>query len=238
MVTIQQKIADNVASVNDRVAEAARNCGRDPSAITVVAVTKYVDAELTSYLLDAGVVDLGENRPQQMWEKAEALRQRTVRWHQIGHLQRNKLKRTMPLVHLFHAGDSMRILKAANEHALESNSQTALLLEVNVYGDTEKHGFTTAELTEALPEIGELQGIEVRGLMGMASRIGGLDSAQRDFASLAEIREQLLSACPASIELHELSMGMSGDFEVAIAQGATIVRIGSAFFDGVLKAKG
>jgi pyridoxal phosphate enzyme (YggS family) len=233
-VSIKQKIADNVASVKNRVAEAAVKCGRSPSEITIVAVTKYVDAEMTQMLLDAGLFDLGENRPQQLWDKASALQDRGIRWHQIGHLQRNKLKRTLPLIHLLHAGDSPRLLTAVDEGAREADSKVSVLLEVNISEDESKHGFTATELARQMPEMSQLNNIRIVGLMGMASREGGLDSAQRDFAALAELRETLRSACPPNVELRELSMGMSGDFEVAIAEGSTIVRVGSAFFDGVL----
>lgn len=225
-------IASNLHRVREQIAEAARRAGRRPEEITLVGVTKYADAADTRALFDAGCHDLGESRPQTLWEKAEALAECDVRWHLIGHLQRNKVKRTLPHVGLFHSGDSLRLLEAANAEAASLGRTVDVLLEVNISGDAAKHGFSPDELPAALPQIAALEHVQVRGLMTMAALEGGPERARRDFAALRSLREGLLAECPAVIELRELSMGMSGDFAEAIQEGATLVRIGTALWEG------
>jgi pyridoxal phosphate enzyme (YggS family) len=229
------RIKTNLTSVQDRIAAAARRAGRQPSDVKLVAVTKYVDAAVAQSLVDAGCRDLGESRPQELWEKAESLTaDMPVNWHLIGHLQRNKAARTVPLASLIHSGDSLRILQAIDEAAKTLNRSAPLLLEINISGDETKHGFALQEIGPALAEIAALANIDVRGLMAMASREGDLDQARTEFARLRGLRDRLRSVAPPNVHLNELSMGMSGDFEVAIEEGATIVRVGSALFEGAL----
>jgi PLP dependent protein len=199
-------------------------------------VTKYVDDAVARSLVDAGCRDLGESRPQELWEKAESLAatESPINWHLIGHLQRNKAARTVPLASLIHSGDSLRILQAIDEGAGASDRRAAVLLEINISGDETKHGFPSQEIGAALSEIAGLTNIDVRGLMAMASREGDLDQARAEFSKLRELRDRLRSVAPPNVRLNELSMGMSGDFEVAIEEGATIVRVGSALFQGAL----
>jgi PLP dependent protein len=230
------RIKANLMSVQDRIASASQRAGRKQIDVKLVAVTKYVDAAVAHALVAAGCRDLGESRPQQLWEKAEsfAARDTTIHWHMIGHLQRNKAARTMPLVSLIHSGDSLRILQALDETAKSLNRRAAVLLEINISGDETKHGFVPTEVEPALDEIAGLTNIDVRGLMAMASREGDLDRARAEFAQLREMRERLKSVAPPNVHLNELSMGMSGDFEIAIEEGATIVRVGSALFEGAI----
>lgn len=233
MSTLEQRIAENVAGVRQAIAEAASRSGRRAEDVTLVAVSKYVGAAEIDALLAAGCRDLGENRPQDLWHKAEQLRDRPIRWHMIGHLQRNKARRTLPLVTLLHAGDSWRLLEAASQHLQQSGQTLDVLIEVNVSGDAAKHGFGPEEVEPLLPQIAQLPQLQVRGLMAMARWGGTLDEARGDFVRLRELRDRLAGSCPPQISLRELSMGMSGDFEVAIEEGATLVRVGSALFEGV-----
>jgi len=233
MSNLEQRIADNVARVRQAIAEAAARSGRRADDVTLIAVSKYVGTAEIDALLAAGCRDLGENRPQDLWRKAEQLRDRTIRWHMIGHLQRNKARRTLPLVTMLHAGDSWRLLEAASQHLQQSQQTLDVLIEVNVSGDEAKHGFGPEEVESLLPQIAQLAPLRVRGLMAMARWGGTPDDARRDFVRLRELREGLAVSCPPQISLHELSMGMSGDFEVAIEEGATLVRVGSALFEGV-----
>lgn len=228
-------IASNLARVQDRIAIAAEAAGRSPSDITLVGVTKYVGASETAELVRAGCTELGESRPQQLWEKAadEQLRSAAVRWHLIGHLQRNKVNRTLPLTALVHGVDSPRLLKAINTAAAGNPTPQQLLLEVNCSGDSEKHGFTPDALREFAPQLGDYQAVEICGLMTMASREGGEKSAREAFALLRDLQGELQPLVPDSVKLRELSMGMSGDFEAAIAEGATMVRVGSALWEGI-----
>ncbi|MEN6405116.1 MAG: YggS family pyridoxal phosphate-dependent enzyme [Thermoguttaceae bacterium] len=225
------RIADNVARVRSHIAEAAARAGRSPDEITLVAVTKYVSAETVRPLVAAGCLELGESRPQKLWDKAASLADLPIRWHMIGHLQRNKVPKTLPLVALIHSIDSPRLLAEIDEQA---DQPVRALLEVNISGEAAKHGFTPEALERFLPELANCRHVQIRGLMGMAALEGGPDHTRRDFAALRQLRDRLRPQCPPGVALDELSMGMSGDFEIAIEEGATLVRVGSALFEDVL----
>lgn len=222
----------NLDHVRQRIADAARASGRIADAVTLVAVTKYVDPSLAQALAEAGCLDLGESRPQELWRKAEALADHAIRWHLIGHLQRNKIARTLPLVSLIHSADSMRLIEAVEQEAASLPRPMPILLEVNVSGDAAKHGFLPDELPPLGPRLEPLACVEVRGLMCMAGRESDPAQARREFERLRLLRDRLRTLWPDRLRLDELSMGMSGDFEAAIAEGATLVRIGSSLFDG------
>ena len=224
------RIAENVARVRGRIAEAAARSGRAPSHVTLVAVTKYVPADMVRPLVAAGCLDLGESRPQQLWEKAAALSDVPIRWHLIGHLQRNKVRRTLPLLTMVHSVDSPRLLAAMDE---ECAARLPVLLEVNVSGEAAKHGFPPETIEPFLAQWAGCRHVSLRGLMCMAGLEGGLETARRDFSALRALRDRLRPRCPPGVTLDELSMGMSGDFEAAIEEGATIVRVGSALFEGI-----
>lgn len=231
-----ERIAANLAEVRERITVAARGAGRSPDEVRLVAVTKYVDAATTRQLFDAGCVDLGESRPQQLWDKAAALKDAAIRWHLIGHLQRNKIRRTVPLVHLIHSGDSLRLLGELNREtaALAERPPLPVLLEVNVSGEAAKHGFALDDLPQQVETLAGLKHLEIRGLMAMAGLDDDPTSARRDFARLRELRDHLRRDWAGRFTLNELSMGMSGDYEAAVAEGATLVRVGSALFEGVI----
>lgn len=226
----ETQLAANLEAVRQRIADAARRSGRSGDGVKLVAVTKYVPVDVIQSLVELGCRDLGESRPQALWEKAEVFSGQPTEWHMIGHLQRNKVERTVPLVSLVHSGDSLRLLQAIDATAATIGRRVPVLLEINVSGDATKHGFAPPDVESQLPAIAKLAQLEVRGLMGMASREGDLDQARREFARLRELRDRLQVVAPPEIKLAELSMGMSGDFEVAIEEGATIVRVGSALF--------
>jgi len=226
------RLAENLHAVQQSIATAAVKSGRTADQVTLVGVTKYVDVETTRALLELGLTDLGESRPQQLWSKAEALSDHPVRWHMIGNLQRNKAKRTIPLLSVLHSGDSLRLLRAASDSVIPGQTLTALL-EVNISGDANKHGFGPEDLLRDLPEIAKIPHVQVIGLMAMGSLAGGREGARRDFASLREFRNRLRGECPPEISLDELSMGMSDDYDIAIEEGATMVRVGSALFEGM-----
>ncbi|MBC8874191.1 MAG: YggS family pyridoxal phosphate-dependent enzyme [Planctomycetes bacterium] len=230
MTVTAERIADNVARIRESIADAAMRSGRRAGEVSLIAVTKYVGIEEIDALIAAGCTKMGENRPQQLWDRADQLQGRPIHWHMIGHLQRNKARRTLPYVTLLHAGDSLRLLEAVDRLSQEAGRVTDVLVEVNVSGDATKHGFAHDEVEPLLPKLAELSGLRIRGLMAMASWGGSLDEARQDFIRLRELRDKLATACPPEISLDELSMGMSGDFEVAIEEGATLVRIGSAFY--------
>lgn len=223
----------NLARVREQMAAAAARSGRPADSVTLVAVTKYVSPDVARLLPQAGVLDLGESRPQDLWLKAASLHDQPVRWHLVGHLQRNKVARTLPAVHLIHSVDSTRLLAAIDEAATARQCIADVLLEVNISGQPQKHGFPPDALADALQQAARCRGLRVRGLMAMAGTPGDLASARREFASLRELRNRLQHLQSSHVQLDELSMGMSGDFEVAIEEGATMVRIGSALFEGI-----
>lgn len=233
------QIAENVARVQEQVTVAARAANRDPSEIRLVAAVKYATDEQVEALLACGCRDLAESRPQNLWRRAEVFAGRGIRWHFIGHLQRNKIRRTLPHIWCLHSADSWRVLEALNAEAARLAEQDGsfeklrLLIEVNISGDESKTGFAPQELTNLVPRLTEFAHLHVVGLMGMGSLHGGRDVAQQNFAELRALRDRLVPLCPAGVTLAELSMGMSGDFDLAIAAGATMVRIGSALFAGL-----
>lgn len=242
MNDVSARIAENLARVRGQIADAARRSGRSADDVTLLAVTKYVSSDVVRPLVDAGCRDLGESRPQLLWDKAAQLADLPIRWHLIGHFQRNKVRRTLPLVAMIHSVDSPRLLAAIDEEMQSQGTAMQLphqhlplpvLLEVHISSDTAKHGFEPAEIEPFLAKAAEYRHVSVRGLMGMASLDGGFDAARREFAALRNLRDCLQPNCPDGVALNELSMGMSGDFEVAIEEGATIVRVGSALFEGV-----
>jgi len=230
--TIRDVLYNNLQRVRQQIAEAAQASDRSADDVCLIGVTKYVDLEVTRTLLELGCQDLGESRPQQLWTKAESLAQHCPKWHMIGHLQRNKTKRTVPVLHTLHSGDSLRILEAINKE-IAAEEQLSVLVEINISGDTNKHGLLPQDVASSLEQIAKLERLRVQGLMGMASLEGGRSQAQRDFAALRELRDSLLDQCPSNVSLRELSMGMSQDFDLAIREGATMVRVGSTLFEGI-----
>ncbi|MEM9413290.1 MAG: YggS family pyridoxal phosphate-dependent enzyme [Planctomycetota bacterium] len=225
---------DNLSRIRDRIANAAIRAGRQPGDVTLVAVTKYVNFEVTKALVHSGQQILGESRPQVLWEKVEALRDLDVQWHMIGHLQRNKVNRTIGCCGLIHSVDSVRLLEAIQTAAANQQKISRCLLEVNISGEKEKHGFQTQELTDVLADASEMPNVAIKGLMGMASLSGSVAENQSEFAKLNEQFKALSVFNSGNVQLEHLSMGMSGDFEQAIAEGSTLVRVGSSLFEGVI----
>lgn len=227
------RLADNLRSVRDRIGRAADRAGRDASEIALIAVTKRSPIEAVRGLVGLGQADLGENYPQELWSKAEALADLPVRWHHIGHLQGNKARRTLPLVRMIHGVDSLKLLLALDElaGALGLADPPSVCLQVNTSAEPSKHGWTPEGLLADADIVGDATTIRVVGLMTMAPLGTEGDAARPYFARLRELRDELRSE--VGWPLPHLSMGMSGDFEAAIAEGSTLVRVGSALFEGV-----
>lgn len=224
----KEAIKERWMNVVDRVATAACQSTRSPSEITIVGVTKYVDSVQTRWLYEAGCRDFGESRPQSLWDKAASLSDLSIRWHLIGHLQRNKSRRTLPLIHCIHSVDSLRLAQQLEFDASELGQTIEVLLEVNVSGDPNKTGMIPMEILRIAPAIVSLSNLQVTGLMGMSGL--GNQEPRADFAVIRSLRDQLQIQLGSSACLDKLSMGMSGDYETAIQEGSTIVRIGSSLF--------
>lgn len=227
---IDEKFQRNLIDVRQRIDDAAVRSGRTADDVKLVAVTKYVDAETTGNMFDSGAGVLGENRPQVLEEKAIALVDRSIEWHMIGSLQRNKVKRTIAHATLIHSVDRNSLLDAIEKAAVEADKVVRCLLEVNVSGESSKHGFDASSLRQAIEHAITKPSIRIEGLMCMAGLDGNLDDARREFAVLRELRDAHADLKTDNVDLEELSMGMSGDFEIAIEEGATLVRVGSILF--------
>lgn len=230
---IAATLRTNLQRIQAEIADACSRANRSPDSVRLVAVTKYVDATVTAEVVRAGAEDLGENRPQVLEEKAKALEQLRPRWHLIGHLQRNKVRKVLPYVHLLHSGDSLKLLETVNEVAADTGKSINVLLEVNISGEAAKHGFQSDELIAAVPKILGLTSLRVRGLMGMSGLEASVREKQSQFASLRMLLERVREEFPEANDWRELSMGMTDDFPAAIAEGSTLLRIGSALFEGL-----
>lgn len=217
--------------VRSRIAEAARRSGREPHAVTLVAVTKRNPPEFIPPLVELGVREFGENYPQELWKKAEAFPAPPMRWHLIGHLQGNKVKRTFPLVSTIHAVDSLKLLQSLDSLALAAPGAPRVCLQVNTSDEAAKHGWSAEQIVRDAPAIAACRNIPIVGLMTMAGLGTTAETARPSFVQLRELGETLRGL--TGLPLVELSMGMSNDFETAVEEGATLVRVGSALFEGV-----
>jgi pyridoxal phosphate enzyme (YggS family) len=227
---INPNFQKRLSEVQERIDDAAQRSGRSGSEIQLVAVTKYVDTETTRDMFDSGAIVLGENRPQVLEEKAVALAELPIEWHMIGNLQRNKVKRTVAHASMIHSVDRNSLLDAIEKAATDAEKVVQCLLEINVSGESTKHGYQASELREAIEYAITKPSIRIEGLMCMAGLDGNLDDARREFALLRELRDQHADVKTDNVNLTELSMGMSGDFEIAIEEGATLVRVGSVLY--------
>lgn len=218
----------NKDAIFSAVAKAAEKAGRPSESVKVIAVTKYVDSSIANQLVNTGITHIGENRVNQFLEKYNALADKQLTWHLIGTLQRRKVKDIIPFVDYFHALDSVKLAQEIDKRATKL---VKCFLQVNVSGEESKHGFAVSEIDAALAEISLLENIELVGLMTMAPIDATDDELDEIFSKMQEIQEELATRNLPRMPFTELSMGMSGDFERAIAHGATYVRIGSAFFE-------
>ena len=225
-------IAHNLETVLAEIAAACARAGRLLSEVQLVAVTKYAQPAWIERLIERGIRDLGESRPQQLVQRASQFAA-DVHWHLIGHLQRNKVKPVLLQTVLIHSVDSLRLLERISEVAAELSLRPRVLLEVNVAGEASKDGLPAAVLRSQWPAFQAVLHVEIVGLMTMAPQADDPEAARPVFRGLRQLRDELATTAAPHVRLTELSMGMSGDFAVAIEEGATIVRIGSRLFDGL-----
>jgi pyridoxal phosphate enzyme (YggS family) len=231
--SLTETLAARRAAVEVRLQAACDRAGRRRSEVTLVAVTKTVSTAVAALLPSLGVKDLGESRPQELWRKAAAVV--GARWHLVGHLQRNKVERTLPLVCRIHSVDSLRLLTAIEEACagLARPEPLPVLLEVNASGETGKHGFAPQEVPGLAAAVTQLRHVRVDGLMTMAAYEEDPQRCRPTFALLRELRDRLQRLLGGDHPLPHLSMGMSNDFEVAVEEGATVVRLGTVLFEGL-----
>ena len=219
-------LVENADLVRQQV-ETARNKANRKDQVNVIAVTKYVDVTTTEALVKTGIQHIGENRVDKFLEKYQALKEYDLTWHLIGSLQRRKVKDVINLVDYFHALDSVKL---AQEIQKRAEHPIKCFLQVNISGEESKHGFAPDELDDVLAEIAQLDKIEIVGLMTMAPFEASQEELQDIFSKTHQLQKQLEKKQLKNMPFSELSMGMSRDFEVAIANGATYVRIGTSFF--------
>jgi pyridoxal phosphate enzyme (YggS family) len=227
----RQALADNLHRVEERIVAACRRVGRPRDEVTLVAVTKTVPVEIAAILPELDAFDLAESRPQELWKKAAAITK--ARWHLIGHLQRNKIEPTLPIVHLIHSVDSVRLLSAIDAEATRTQRTADVLFEFNLSREPQKSGFAANDSASVMTTIAELKSVRVCGLMTMAALSDEPERSRPIFSELRQLRDELKKHIGPPHTLEHLSMGMSQDYEVAIEEGATLIRVGSALFEGV-----
>jgi hypothetical protein len=212
-------IEENIRNIEKRIERACERAGRSPDEVTLVAVTKTFPPEAIRAAFEAGIRDFGENRVQEAEPKIEQLRELSPTWHMVGHLQTNKAKTALQLFDIIHSIDSIKLAEALSRR---TEKKIPILLEVNLSKEASKYGFTEEELPQAITQVSSLPNLEIKGLMTMAPYVEDPEEVRPIFRRLRELRDK--------VGLEQLSMGMTDDFEVAIEEGATIVRIGRAIF--------
>lgn len=225
-LTEVERIREALAQVRERIASAAARSGRAPEDVTLVAVSKSFPVHVAQSAIEAGVTDLGENRAQELKEKVTVLGNR-ARWHFIGNLQTNKVRQVVGRVELIHSVDRPGLAEAISRRATALGVTQRVLVEVNISGEATKHGCEPAAAHHLAAEIAALGGIELGGVMGMAPFGDDPEAARPYFASLREIAGVIADTHPQATDI---SMGMTRDLEVAIEEGATLVRVGEAIF--------
>ena len=218
-------ISSRVAEVRERIAAASARVGRDPADVTLIAVTKTHPAEVVGAVRGAGIMDVGENRVQELEAKIASEGRLDLRWHLIGHLQRNKVKRAVELADLIHSVDSVRLARRLSDEATSRGVQVESLIQVNVAEEETKGGLAPASALDEIAEICSLPGLRVTGLMSMAPFVDEERTLRSAFATTRKLRDD--AAGIDGFEARHLSMGMSGDFEIAVEEGSTFVRLGT-----------
>ncbi len=222
-------VKEQLKEVQARIEAACRRAGRDPEEVTLIAVSKTKPASMIEEAYEEGIRDFGENKVQEILEKQPILPQ-DIRWHMIGHLQRNKVKQVIDRAVLIHSVDSVRLARQIEEEAARKNIQVDILLEINVAREESKFGFFLEEAEEALMEIRTLPHVHVRGFMTIAPFVENSEENRNVFKKLFEFYVDMKSKNIDNVTMDVLSMGMSGDYEVAIEEGATMVRVGTSIF--------
>jgi len=223
-------LKDRLERVHERIKKAADDCNRPADSIRLIAVSKTMPAEIVKEAIEAGVTDLGENYIQEAREKINTLATAPVNWHYIGHLQSNKAKYAVRLFDLIHSVDSLKLAQELNKYAQKNDKIQSILVQVNVAKEESKSGVFVENTFELLKNISQLANISVKGFMTMPPYFNAPEKVRPFFAALRELRDRIRAQHIPNIAMDELSMGMTGDFEAAIQEGATMVRIGTAIF--------
>jgi pyridoxal phosphate enzyme (YggS family) len=228
--SLDERIADRLADIRGRIARAAERVGRNPDTVRLIAVSKTFGPEHVRAAIAAGQRLFGENKVQEGLQKAAAVADTSIEWHLIGHLQSNKAKKAASGFAWIHAVDSVDLLRRLDDGAREAGTTPRLLVQVDLAGEVTKFGASPADLAAILAVAGRCTNVRVAGLMLLPPFTENPEDVRPWFRRLREERQRLLDAGVPGEHLAELSMGMSHDFEVAVEEGATLVRVGSAIF--------
>ncbi len=227
---IGETIAERVQSVLSRIRSAEERAGRSGGSVRLVAVTKTVSVDHITEGLQAGLTILGENRVQEALPKRAALTEAPVRWHFIGHLQRRKVRSVIGLFEMIHSVDTVDLAQEIDRRAGEAGHRQSVLIEVNIGNEPTKAGFHPEDVVRSVSSMAELPHIGIKGLMTIPPQTDNPDSSRPYFRKLNELAREIAALKIPSVSMDELSMGMSNDYEVAIEEGATLVRVGTALF--------
>lgn len=221
---------DRIIKIRNKIEQIALSCGRDPLNVNLVAVTKTVSADTIKAAIDAGVFIFGENYIQEAMNKIDDIADTRLSWHFIGHLQSNKAKYVVRYFDLIHSVDTLKLAKEINRQAKKLDKIQNILVQVNIAMEATKSGVASKDTISLIREISTLKNLSVKGLMTMPPFFNQPEKVRPYFKHLAQLKKQIQTESIENIEMKELSMGMTGDFEVAIEEGATFVRIGTAIF--------
>ena len=222
-------IQENIKQVQKNIEQACCRAGRDPQEVMLIAVSKHKPLSALEEAYQCGMRDFGENKVQELMEKAEVL-PKDIRWHMIGHLQRNKVKYIVDKVYLIHSVDSIRLAEEISKEALKKNVTVDILVEVNVAEEETKFGSTMEEASELVSQIAALSGIQVKGLMTIAPFVENPEENRKYFSKLKQLAVDIENKNIDNVSMRVLSMGMTGDYEVAVEEGASYVRVGTGIF--------
>ncbi|MBQ4531246.1 MAG: YggS family pyridoxal phosphate-dependent enzyme [Lachnospiraceae bacterium] len=222
-------IKENLAEVEEKICAACKRAGRDRSEVTLITVSKTNPVVRLKEAMDCGVSVFGENKVQEMLEKIEELPD-SLEWHMIGHLQRNKVKYIMGKVALIHSVDSLRLAQEISKEAVKQGTEENILVEINVAEEESKFGITTEEAIQLVEEIAKLPAIHVKGLMTIAPFVDDPEENRQVFQSLKKLSVDIKQKNIDNVTMDVLSMGMTNDYEVAIEEGATMIRVGTGIF--------
>lgn len=223
-------IAQNVETVRNRIRQACLRCGRSPEDVRLVAVSKTFGADRIREAIEAGQLEFGENFVQELKEKRQQLHDDRVNWHFVGHLQTNKVKYIAEYIHLIHSVDSLHLAEEIQKRAEKIGREIEVLIEVHTTDEATKWGVLPSEAVDLIKSVSRLRHVRVRGLMTMGPFSDDPNNSRPSYRQLQEIRQKVLREGIENVSMAELSMGMTHDFEVAIGEGATIVRLGTAIF--------
>ncbi len=222
-------LKENYFLVLNKVREACIRAHRDPSEAILIAVSKTKPIEMLQEVYDAGCRDFGENKVQEILDKYDKL-PKDIRWHMIGHLQTNKVKYIVDKVCMIHSVDSIKLAKEISKEAVKKNVTVNVLLEVNVAKEESKFGLMVEQVQDFYDEVVDLPGLKVQGLMTIAPYVEEAEENRQYFVKLKQLMVDMISKKTDNISVGELSMGMTGDYEVAVEEGATLVRVGTGIF--------